>query len=91
MNEREHLKHLIDEAQSLLVNLIRRFENFNEKEVKVKTKELRTAAEKLNKQLISIASLNHRYCTEKEVRLADDIVFQLSIYDDICKGYLEGI
>lgn len=91
MNEKEQIKQLVVEAQSLLDNLIRRFESFSEKEVKVKTNELRTVAKKLNKQLISITSLNNGYCTEKEVKLADDIVFQLSIYNDICEGYLEGI
>lgn len=91
MNEKERLRQLIFEAQELLDRLVKRFEDFNEKEVKAKTRELRTVAEKLNRQLINIASLNKRFCTNEEVRLADDIVFQLSIYDDICEGYLNGI
>lgn len=91
MNEKDKLQQLIVEAQGILDRLVRRFDGFKEKEVKVKTKELRIAAEKLNGQLINIASLNKRFCTKREIRLADDIVFQLSIYDDICEGYLKGI
>jgi len=91
MSKNEKLLILINEAQELLQRLVQRFEKYNENEVKSKTKELRFAADKLNSQLTNIASLGQRFCTKEEVVLADDIVFQLSIYNDICHGYLEGL
>ncbi len=91
MEEKEKLRQLVGQAQGILDRLVKRFESFNEKEIKAKTKELRDAAEKLNMQLISIEGMNSRFCTDNEVKLADDIVFQLSIYDDICEGYLKGL
>ena len=91
MNEKEKLQQLIVEAQVILNRLVKRFDDLKEKDVKTRTKELRVAAEKLNGQIIKIALLNKRFCTKREIKLADDIVFQLSIYDDICEGYLNGI
>ena len=91
MEEKEPLKKLITEAHTLLDRIVSRFEHIKEKDVIAKTKELRSAAENLNKQLKSIAINNKRYCSIDEVKLADDVVFQLSIYDDICEGYLKGI
>ena len=91
MEENDQLKKLITEAHNLLDRIVSRFEFFKEKDVVAKTKELRCAAENLNKQLNNIAINKKRYCTIDEVRLADDVVFQLSIYDDICEGYLKGI
>lgn len=87
----EKLKELIGEAQILLIRLVQRFEKYNENELKSKTKELKVAAEKLSSQLVNIASTEQRFCTKEEVILADDIVFQLSIYNDICDGYLDGM
>lgn len=91
MNEKEKLQQLIIEAQRILNRLVKRFEYFKEKNIKTKTKELEIIARKLNGQLVNIASLEKQFCTKKEIRMVDDIVFQLSIYDDICEGYLKGI
>lgn len=91
MYEDEKLRELIIEAQEILNRLVKRFEVFNEKEIKAKAGELKEAANQLNKQLTNIALFNKRFCSDNEVKLADDIVFQLSIYDDICEGYLKGI
>ena len=91
MNKKEKLQKLIIEAQGILNRIVERFEYFKEKDVKVKTKELKIVARKLNTQLANIVSLDKQSYTMKEIRMADDIVFQLSIYDDICEGYLKGI
>ena len=91
MNEDEKLAQLIVEAQGILNRLVKRFEVYKEKEIKTKSRELKEAADQLNKQLTNIALLSKRVCSYNEVKLADDIVFQLSIYDDICEGFLTGI
>ncbi|MGR3176958.1 MAG: hypothetical protein ACUZ8E_02750 [Candidatus Anammoxibacter sp.] len=91
MNEDEKLAQLITEARGILNRLVKRFEVYNEKEIKIKSRELKEAADQLNKQLTNIALLSKRFCSCSEVKLADDIVFQLSIYDDICEGFLKGI
>lgn len=91
MLEKEMLKKLTGEAQEILDRLIKRFERYDIKEVKDKTIELKASAKRLNKQLDEMASLDLELCTREKVRIADDIVFQLSVFDDICHGYLEGI
>lgn len=91
MSEREKLRQLIEEAAEVLDRLVRRFDKYNQIELKDKTEQLRASAQKLNEQLVHISRLNLKFCTREELRLADDIVFQLSVLDDICKGYLEGI
>ncbi|MGR3220257.1 MAG: hypothetical protein ACUZ8H_10630 [Candidatus Anammoxibacter sp.] len=91
MNEDEKLAQLITEARGILNRLVKRFEVYNEKEIKIKSRELKEAADQLNNQLANIAIASKRFCSYNEVKLADDIVFQLSIYDDICEGFLKGI
>lgn len=91
MPEKKILKKLTAEAQEILDRLIKRFERYDIKEIKDKTVELKASVKRLNKQLDYMASLDPELCTREKVRIADDIVFQLSVFDDICQGYLEGI
>lgn len=91
MLKEEKLKLLIDEAQILLNRLVNRFEKYNHCDMVNKKNELKIAAEHLNEQLLKIALPGQRFCTTEEIELADDIVFQLSIFDDICYGFLEGL
>lgn len=93
MHNDDKLHQLVVEAQEILDRIISRFEAIGGKGVVAKTRELRKAAETLNDQLVSInaALTASRSSTTKGVRIADDIVFQLSVYDDICEGYMKGI
>ena len=87
----DKLKELIEKAQILLTRLVQRFDKYDGNELKLKNIELKIAAEKLNDELLNIVSVEHRLQTSKEMVIVDDIVFQLSIYNDICDGYLDGL